>query len=152
NQGFGFRSWLRRSGEFGNWRCLFQLRLDSCSPTEVCGFATKGFSLFAAHDLHRRHNRYNRRNRRQFSREAVSGTMPARLRPNIGRMTSMATATATKPGKPAIKLTKLLINNEWVDPVEGGTFDTYNPATGEVIAKVAAAGPKDVDLAVKCAR
>jgi aldehyde dehydrogenase (NAD+) len=64
----------------------------------------------------------------------------------------MATATATKPGKPAIKLTKLLINNEWVDPVEGGTFDTYNPATGEVIAKVAAAGPKDVDLAVKCAR
>ena len=48
--------------------------------------------------------------------------------------------------------TKLLINNEWVDAVDGATFDTLNPATGEVLAKVAAAGPKDVDLAVKCAR
>jgi aldehyde dehydrogenase (NAD+) len=46
----------------------------------------------------------------------------------------------------------LLINNQWVDPVDGGSFDTYNPATGEVIAKVAAAGPKDVDKAVKAAR
>jgi aldehyde dehydrogenase (NAD+) len=64
----------------------------------------------------------------------------------------MATMTAAKANKPTIRLTKLLINNEWVDPLEGGTFDTYNPATGEVIAKVAAAGPKDVDLAVKCAR
>jgi aldehyde dehydrogenase (NAD+) len=62
------------------------------------------------------------------------------------------TATLQRPAKPAIKYTKLLINNEWVDPVEGGTFDTLNPATGEVIAKVAAAGPKDVELAVKCAR
>jgi aldehyde dehydrogenase (NAD+) len=68
------------------------------------------------------------------------------------------TKTATKPAKSAkpatrlTRLTRLLINNEWVDPVEGGTFDTYNPATGEVIATVAQAGPKDVDLAVKCAR
>ncbi len=61
-------------------------------------------------------------------------------------------ATMQQPAKPTIRKTKLLINNEWVDPVDGGTFDTYNPATGEVIAKVAAAGPKDIDLAVKCAR
>ena len=67
----------------------------------------------------------------------------------------MAATTAARGGKtvPAsVKSNKLMINNEWVDPVDGGTFDTINPATGEVIAKVAAAGPKDVDLAVKCAR
>ena len=65
------------------------------------------------------------------------------------------TATATpmkRPAKPAIKLTKLLINNEWVDPADGKSFETYNPATGEVIAKVAEAGAKDVDRAVKAAR
>src|SRR5207302_3451888 len=48
--------------------------------------------------------------------------------------------------------TKLLINNRWLDPAEGGTFDTFNPATGEVIAKVPAATAKDVDRAVKAAR
>ena len=53
----------------------------------------------------------------------------------------MATTTAKAPtSKPKVKLTKLFINNEWVDPVDGGEFETLNPATGEVIAKVAAAG------------
>ena len=51
-----------------------------------------------------------------------------------------------------MKLTKLFIDNKWVDPVDGGEFETYNPATGEVIAKVAAAGAADVDKAVKAAR
>jgi aldehyde dehydrogenase (NAD+) len=66
----------------------------------------------------------------------------------------MATTTTARGGKtaPASYKTKLMINNEWVDPVDGGSFDTINPATGEVIAKVAAAGPKDIDMAVKCAR
>src|SRR5262245_50940549 len=63
------------------------------------------------------------------------------------------TVTATKrPSTPAVKQTKMLINNEWVDPAEGKSFETYNPATGEVIAKVAEAGAKDVDRAVKAAR
>ncbi len=62
------------------------------------------------------------------------------------------TATAKRQAPPAVKLTKLLIDNKWVDPVDGGTFDTYNPATGEVLAKVAAASAKDVDKAVKAAR
>src|SRR3954465_14259555 len=62
------------------------------------------------------------------------------------------TATAQRPAKPTVRQTRLMINNEWVGPVDGGTFDTLNPATGEVIAKVAAAGPKDVDKAVKAAR
>src|SRR6516162_9893725 len=64
----------------------------------------------------------------------------------------MAQATMKRSAPPAIRQTKLLINNEWVDPVDGGSFDTYNPATGEVIAKVAAASAKDVDKAVKAAR
>lgn len=34
----------------------------------------------------------------------------------------------------------------------GKTFDTVNPATGQVLAKVAACGPKDVDFAVGKAR
>src|SRR5581483_4206425 len=41
---------------------------------------------------------------------------------------------------------------ELVDPVQGKTFDTYNPATGEVIARVAEASAADVDKAVKAAR
>jgi aldehyde dehydrogenase (NAD+) len=62
------------------------------------------------------------------------------------------TATKKRLAPPAVKLTKLLIDNQWVDPVEGGSFDTLNPATGEVLAKVAAASAKDVDKAVRAAR
>jgi aldehyde dehydrogenase (NAD+) len=62
------------------------------------------------------------------------------------------TATMKRTAPPAVKLTKLLIDNQWVDPVEGGSFDTYNPATGEVLAKVSAASAKDVDKAVRAAR
>ena len=62
------------------------------------------------------------------------------------------TSTPVRSTKPIIRQTKLLINNEWVDAVDGSTFETINPATGEVIAKVAHAGAKDVDLAVRCAR
>ena len=48
--------------------------------------------------------------------------------------------------------TKLFINNQFVDPIDGGTLDTLNPATGEKIATVSTAGPRDVDRAVKAAR
>ncbi len=51
-----------------------------------------------------------------------------------------------------IKQTKILIDNKWVDSVSGKTFETINPATGEVLAKVAEADAADVDLAVKAAR
>ncbi|AGA30106.1 aldehyde dehydrogenase family protein [Singulisphaera acidiphila] len=61
--------------------------------------------------------------------------------------------TATAPrATPAIRHTKLLIDNQWVDPIEGGDFETYNPATGEVIARVGAGTAADVDKAVKAAR
>jgi aldehyde dehydrogenase (NAD+) len=62
------------------------------------------------------------------------------------------TATMKRTSPPAVKLTKLLIDNQWVDPVEGGSFDTFNPATGEVLTKVAHASAKDVDKAVRAAR
>ncbi len=47
---------------------------------------------------------------------------------------------------------KLFIDGEWVDAETGETIDVINPATGQVIAKVQAAGPGDVDKAVKAAR
>src|SRR5947209_20165091 len=48
--------------------------------------------------------------------------------------------------------TKILIDNKWVDSISGKTFETINPATGDVIASVAEADAPDVDLAVKAAR
>lgn len=47
---------------------------------------------------------------------------------------------------------KLYINGEFVESIAGKTFDSYNPATGEVLATVYEAGPEDVDLAVRAAR
>jgi len=58
----------------------------------------------------------------------------------------MITATKAKvaPGK-------LLINGQWVEG-SGKSFDTVNPATGEVLTQVAEAGANDVDQAVAAAR
>src|SRR5512141_1054103 len=47
---------------------------------------------------------------------------------------------------------KLLINNEWRAAASGDTMDVVNPATEEVIAKVASAGGADLDDAVHAAR
>ena len=47
---------------------------------------------------------------------------------------------------------RLWIGNEWADAADGGTFETVNPATGEVITKVASAQAADVDRAVEAAR
>src|SRR5882724_11713244 len=63
-------------------------------------------------------------------------------------------ATATTVFEPTVKVsaTKLLINNKWVDSASGKTFPTINPATGEVITRVAEADAADVDKAVSAAR
>src|SRR5450631_747571 len=50
------------------------------------------------------------------------------------------------------KTHKLLINGKWVDAASGKTFPTYNPATGEVLSRVAEGDKEDVDRAVKAAR
>lgn len=47
---------------------------------------------------------------------------------------------------------KMYINGEFVESASGKTFETYNPATGEVLATVYEAGPEDIDRAVKAAR
>ena len=47
---------------------------------------------------------------------------------------------------------QLYINGTWVDPVDGGTFDTINPANGCVITKVANGTKIDIDLAVQAAK
>lgn len=45
----------------------------------------------------------------------------------------------------------LLIGGEWVEAEGGALFETYNPATGELITRCANASPADVDRAVKAA-
>jgi aldehyde dehydrogenase (NAD+) len=46
----------------------------------------------------------------------------------------------------------LFINGSFVDPADGGSRKTVNPATEEVLAEVAEAGESDVDSAVRAAR
>jgi phenylacetaldehyde dehydrogenase len=46
----------------------------------------------------------------------------------------------------------MFINNKWVEAKSGKTLDVYDPATGDVIAKVAAADKEDVHEAVMAAR
>lgn len=47
---------------------------------------------------------------------------------------------------------KLLIDGKWVAASSGKTFETLDPATGEVLGKVAEGDKADIDLAVKAAR
>src|SRR5256885_12800201 len=47
---------------------------------------------------------------------------------------------------------KLFIGGRWVEAASGKTFDTLNPATGEVLARVAEGGAEDIDRAVAAAR
>jgi gamma-glutamyl-gamma-aminobutyraldehyde dehydrogenase len=48
--------------------------------------------------------------------------------------------------------TRAFINGRYVDSVTGETFETENPATGQVLAQVAAGGERDVNNAVVSAR
>jgi len=48
--------------------------------------------------------------------------------------------------------TQAFIDGHFRPAISGKTFETLNPATGEVLAQVAACGPEDVDLAVQKAR
>jgi len=47
---------------------------------------------------------------------------------------------------------QLFIDGTWVDSASGATFESIDPATGEVIARVAAGNSVDVDRAVAAAR
>lgn len=47
---------------------------------------------------------------------------------------------------------ELFINGAWVKPEKGGYFETINPSTEQVIARIAEATQEDVDKAVNAAR
>ncbi len=47
---------------------------------------------------------------------------------------------------------RLLIDGKWVDAKSGKTFESRNPATGEILAHVAEGDAADIDLAVAAAR
>ena len=81
-----------------------------------------------------------------MGRDIISQTFVSR-KDNMSATLSSSPAATKFTGK-----TKLFINNEWTDASDGATFETFNPATGETIAKVAHATKHDVDLAVKSAR
>src|SRR5271165_571988 len=70
---------------------------------------------------------------------------------------AMATATSTAAMHSSVEdfLSKprpMFINNQFVNSASGKTFPTYNPATGEVLAKAAEGDREDIDRAVKAAR
>jgi len=47
---------------------------------------------------------------------------------------------------------KMLIGGQWVEAVSGKVFDTINPSTGKVLAKVAEGDREDINRAVAAAR
>ena len=47
---------------------------------------------------------------------------------------------------------QMFIDGRWVHAQDGATLDTLDPSTGLVLATVPAAGPADIDLAVRAAR
>jgi phenylacetaldehyde dehydrogenase len=69
----------------------------------------------------------------------------------------MATATQAIPldqnvARYVSKPRQMFINGKWVDSASGKTFPSYNPATGEVLARIAEGDREDIDRAVKAAR
>jgi acyl-CoA reductase-like NAD-dependent aldehyde dehydrogenase len=48
--------------------------------------------------------------------------------------------------------TQAFIDGRYVDAASGATFDSINPATGKLLARVASGGAEDIDRAVKAAR
>jgi aldehyde dehydrogenase (NAD+) len=72
----------------------------------------------------------------------------------------MATTTTVNPGTSAItypafldgQTKRMLIGHQWVDSASGKTFDSINPATGEVLATMAEGDAEDINRAVAAAR
>jgi len=53
---------------------------------------------------------------------------------------------------PAAESFQLWIDGKWTDAVDGATFESIDPGTGEVWAQLAAAGPADAERALQAAR
>ncbi|RDX70942.1 Aldehyde dehydrogenase family 2 member C4, partial [Mucuna pruriens] len=68
-------------------------------------------------------------------------------------MTGLTNGDAGSVNKvPTVKFTKLFINGDFVDSVSGKTFETIDPRTGDVIARISEGDKEDIDIAVKAAR
>ncbi|MFO0876965.1 MAG: aldehyde dehydrogenase family protein [Gemmataceae bacterium] len=67
-------------------------------------------------------------------------------------MSTAASQRSRTPKAPRVKDQPLFIGGKWQDSVSGKTFETLNPATGEVICQVAEGDKADIDLAVAAAR
>lgn len=63
-------------------------------------------------------------------------------------------STLFNPPRPAIlqRDTRLLIDGEWTAAHAGQTFESVDPSTGQVIARLAQGGAADIDAAVAAAR
>src|SRR5437016_2292502 len=65
----------------------------------------------------------------------------------------MATAVAEpKAAPPKVRQTNMLIDGKFVPAASGKTFESVNPATGDVISNVAEGDKADVDKAAAAAR
>ncbi|MBS0421302.1 MAG: aldehyde dehydrogenase family protein [Proteobacteria bacterium] len=64
----------------------------------------------------------------------------------------MSTQMSPKVHSFLSKPLQLLIGGEWVGSASGKQFETFNPATGAVLARVAEGDKADIDQAVKAAR
>ncbi|XP_014270941.1 aldehyde dehydrogenase, mitochondrial [Halyomorpha halys] len=53
--------------------------------------------------------------------------------------------------QPSIKHTGIFINNEWCNSRSGKTFETVDPATGQVITEVSRGDKNDINIAVEAA-
>jgi aldehyde dehydrogenase (NAD+) len=67
-------------------------------------------------------------------------------------MATIISQTITYPAFLEGKPKRMLIGNQWVDSASGKTFDSINPATGEVLASVAEGDAEDINRAVAAAR
>ncbi len=70
---------------------------------------------------------------------------------NFGDAWDYAPAPETTP-VPLKKKYELFIGGKFVEPKDGKYFYSINPANGKRLARIANAGPVDIDLAVKAAR
>jgi aldehyde dehydrogenase (NAD+) len=65
---------------------------------------------------------------------------------------SVAAALKPKPVPPKVPDQQMFIGGKWLPAASGKTFETVNPATGDVICRVAEGDKEDVDRAVTAAR
>src|SRR5207253_10827026 len=67
----------------------------------------------------------------------------------MGAAVQLQSAVERFGGAPA---RKMLIDGKWVEAASGKKFETVNPATGQVLARVAEGDKEDIDRAVRAAR